>query len=347
MYIINLFSIFSMNPLKGKDIISIESLDASDARAIFDMAKVMEPFAFRQKITRVLEGAVLANLFFEPSTRTRISFGTAFNRLGGSVRDTSGAETTSLAKGESLHDTARVVGGYADVITVRHPQTGAAKEVADAVGVPVINGGDGIGEHPTQALLDVYTIESRMGEPNGKTIAIAGDLKFARVIHSFARLLSKMYESINFKFIAPNGLQMPDGVQESIRSTGKKHTMAFHDSIDAIADADVIYITRTQEERFDDPAEYQKYRGKLRIDKNKLDTVAKPDVMLLHPMPRDSREASNELDHDLDGDPRLAMFNQTDNGIAVRMAIFALVLDVADQIEKTARPVNWHVPEKF
>ncbi len=336
-----------MNPLEGKDIISIETLAASDARAIFDLSKVIEPFAFRQRVTRVLEGAVLANLFFEPSTRTRISFGTAFNRLGGSVRDTSGVETTSLVKGESLRDTARVVGGYADVITVRHPQTGAAKEVADAVGVPVINGGDGIGEHPTQALLDVYTIEARIGEPNGKTIAIAGDLKFARVIHSFVRLLSKMYEGINFKFIAPNGLQMPANVQESVGSTGRKHTMTFHNSIDAISDADVIYLTRMQEERFDDPAEFQRYRGKLRIDRKTLDSIAKPDVMLLHPMPRDSREASNELDHDLDGDPRLAMFNQTDNGIPVRMAIFALVLDVADQIEKTAHPVNWHVPDKF
>ncbi|MBM3227930.1 aspartate carbamoyltransferase [Candidatus Peribacteria bacterium] len=335
-----------MNNLKGKDLTSIEGLDAADARAIFDTAKLMEPFAFRQKLTRVLEGAVLANLFFEPSTRTRISFGTAFNRLGGEVRDTSGTETTSITKGESLYDTARVVGGYADVITVRHPKTGAAKEVADAVDVPVINGGDGVGEHPTQALLDVYTIEARLGKPNGKTIAIVGDLKFARVIHSFARLLSKMYQGINFKFIAPNGLQMPENVRESIRTSGSQHTMTDHDSINAISDADVIYITRTQEERFADPAEYERYKGKLRIDKKTLDTLGKPGVMLLHPMPRDSREGSNELDHDLDGDPRLAMFNQTDNGIPVRMAIFALVLDVADQIEKTARPVNWHVPKK-
>lgn len=334
-----------MNTLKGKDIIKIADMDAPEARAIFDTAKLMEPFAFREKITRVLEGAVLANLFFEPSTRTRVSFGTAFNRLGGSVRDTSGTQTTSISKGESLSDTARVIGGYADVITIRHAQTGAAQEVANAVDIPVINGGDGIGEHPTQALLDVYTIEAKLGEPNGKTIAIAGDLKFARVIHSFARLLSKMYKGINFKFIAPAGLQMPENIENSILGAGKEHKISKHDSINAISDADIIYITRTQEERFADPEEFERYRGKLRIDKELLDKICKPDVMLLHPMPRDSREGSNELSHDLDGDPRLAMFNQTDNGIPIRMAVFAIVLDVVDQIEKTARPVNWHVPK--
>lgn len=334
-----------MSGLKGKDVIRITDLQAEEARAIFDTAKQMEPFAFRQKVTRVLEGAVLANLFFEPSTRTRVSFGTAFNRLGGSVRDTSGTQTTSLSKGESLADTARVIGGYADVITIRHAQTGAAQEVANAVDIPVVNGGDGVGEHPTQALLDVYTIEAKLGQPNGKTIAIAGDLKFARVIHSFARLLAKMYQGINFKFIASTELQMPENVRESILGAERQHQISTYDSISAISDADIIYITRMQEERFAAPEDFQKHRGKLRIDRELLDRICKPNVMLLHPMPRDSREEDfNELSHDLDGDPRLAMFDQTDNGIPIRMAIFALILDVADQVEKTVRPVNWHAP---
>ena len=335
-----------MNSLAGKDIIGIEDLEADDVRTIFDVAKQMEPFAFRQKITRVLEGAILVNLFFEPSTRTRISFGTAFNRLGGAVRDTSGIETTSLIKGENLADTARVVQGYADVITVRHPKTGVAKEVADAVNLPVINGGDGVGEHPTQALLDVYTIENRLGEAHGRTIAMVGDLKFSRVIHSFTRLLCKMYEGIHFKCIAPHALQMPENIQESVRGVGRHHAMSFHDAIADIADADVVYMTRTQEERFADPAEYERYRGKLRIDRRTLDTFGKPDVFVMHPMPRDSREASNELDHDLDEDPRLAIFEQASNGVPVRMAIFALVLDVADQLERTMTSVNWHVSGK-
>jgi aspartate carbamoyltransferase catalytic subunit len=335
-------SITKMNPLKAKDIISIENLDVFEARLILDTAKVMEPFAFRQKITRVLEGAILANLFFEPSTRTRISFGTAFNRLGGEVRETIGVETTSLVKGESLRDTARVIGGYADVITVRHSITGAAKEIADVVDIPVINGGDGIGEHPTQALLDVYTVEAKIGNPNGKVIAIVGDLKFARVIHSFARLLSKLYKGITFRLISPPGLQMPSNVLDNIANSLGNHSITFHDSIDAISDADVIYITRIQEERFGDPTEFEHYRGKLRIDKQVLDSIGKPSVIILHPMPRDSRKESNELDPDLDQDSRLAMFEQSNNGIPIRMAIFALILDVVDQVNKSARPVNWH-----
>lgn len=334
------------NSLKGRDILSVEDLSPEEIKEVFKVSYLMEPIATRQKITHVLDGAVLANLFFEPSTRTRISFGTAFNRLGGSVRDTSGAQTTSLSKGESLHDTARVVGGYADVIAVRHNKTGSAKEIADAVDIPVINGGDGIGEHPTQGFLDVYTIEKEIGEPNWKTIAVVGDLKYGRVVHSFVRLLSRMYQGINFKFIAPDGLQIPENIINRIKESDNRHKISFHRSIDAISDADIIYQTRTQEERFTDPSEFEKYRGKLRINKSVLDTLCKPNVLVLHPLPRDSREDSNELSHDLDGDSRLAIFKQTDNGIPIRMALFAMTLDVVNQIERSMRDVNWFVPSK-
>jgi aspartate carbamoyltransferase catalytic subunit len=334
------------NLLKGKDILSISDLSKAEVQQIFETAQLMEPYATREKVTRVLEGAALANLFFEPSTRTRVSFGTAFNRLGGAVRDTTGTASTSVSKGESLHDTARVIGGYADVIAVRHSKTGSAQEIADAVDIPVINGGDGIGEHPTQGLLDVYTIEKELGDPSGKTIAVVGDLKYGRVVHSVVKLLDRMYSNLNFKLIAPQDLQLPTDLRDQLSSNGKNHTVSLHESIDAISDADIIYATRTQEERFTDPSEFEKFRGKLRINKEVLDKLCKPDVMVMHPLPRDSREDSNELSHDLDGDPRLTIFKETDNGIPVRMALFALTLDVVDQVEKTARPVNWHVPGK-
>ena len=211
----------------------------------------MLPIARRQKVTRVLEGAVLANLFFEASTRTRVSFGAAFCRLGGSVCDTTGFTFSSMAKGESIHDTSRVIAGYADAIVVRHPEQGAVAEFARATNVPVVNGGDGPGEHPTQALLDLYTIQrefSRLGKRvDGAHIALVGDLKYGRTVHSLIKLLS-LYKGVRFTLIAPPSLEMPAAIVDRVSRNG--NVVEVRDSLQGLADADIVYATRIQKERF-------------------------------------------------------------------------------------------------
>lgn len=328
---------------KGAHILSVEQFERSDIDFIFKTADLMLPYARKAKITKVLDGAVLGNLFFEPSTRTRVSFGAAFNRLGGRVRDTTGMKFSSIVKGESNHDTSRVISGYCDVMVVRHPEVGTLKQFANASDVPVINGGDGIGEHPSQSLLDTYTIVKEVGRLDDLKIAMVGDLKYGRTVHSLAKLLS-LYKNIEFSFVAPKDIQLPEDIIDFIHRKENNHKIHVTENLEeGTKDMDIIYSTRMQEERFHSPEAFQKYRGKYRIDQAFAHGYC-PNAKLFHPLPRDSRNGADELSHDLNDHPNLAIFRQTDNGIPIRMALFALTLDVVEQIEKTARPVNWYVP---
>ena len=326
----------------GSNILSVAQFDRDSIHHIFRVADRMMPYAHRHKRTRVLDGAILGNLFFEPSTRTRVSFGTAFNLLGGHVRETTGMESSALAKGESLFDTARVLSSYSDVIAMRHPRAGSVAEFAEGSRVPVINGGDGANEHPTQALLDLYTIQKELAHHGqsiaGMHICMMGDLKFGRTVHSLSKLLA-LFPRIRFTLIAPRELAMPDSVLDVLTNAG--HQVTLTDQFSAQVDADIVYQTRIQQERFSDAQEADLYRGKFRLNSEIYTKHFKPNTVIMHPLPRDSRAEANELDNDLNQNPNLAIFRQADNGVLIRMALFALTLGVADQVEKHEAEVTW------
>jgi aspartate carbamoyltransferase catalytic subunit len=328
----------------GAHILSISQFQRQDVEQIFSVADRMEPYALRKRVTRVLEGAILGNMFFEASTRTRVSFGSAFNLLGGEVRETAGFESSALVKGESLQDTARVLSGFSDVICMRHPQEGSVADFASASRVPVMNGGDGANEHPTQALLDLYTIGREL-EAKGRTIdglriAMIGDLRHGRTVHSLSKLLS-LYNNIQVMLISPKELALPESIVEQMRSAGV--TVTVSDELNnSIANVDIVYSTRIQEERFNSKAEADLYRGKFRLNQAIYTQHCEPNTVIMHPLPRDSRSDANELDCDLDDNPNLAIFRQTDNGLLIRMALFALVLDVVDKVDQFSREVHWY-----
>jgi aspartate carbamoyltransferase catalytic subunit len=328
---------------KGQHILSVKQFDRDSISHVFRIARSMEPYALRQKRTRVLDGAILGNLFFEPSTRTRVSFGCAFNLLGGEVRETTGIQSSALSKGESLYDTARMISSYSDVIAMRHPQAGSVAEFAEGSRVPVLNGGDGANEHPTQALLDLFTIERELAASQqsveGMHIAMIGDLKFGRTVHSLSKLLC-LYKNIQFTLIAPNELAMPDEIVGAIENAG--HKVRITDQLAGNIDADIVYQTRIQEERFPSQEEANKYRGKFRLNQEIYTKHCKSNTVIMHPLPRDSRLEANELDNDLNMNPNLAIFRQADNGVLVRMALFALTLGVEDLIHKYECEVPWY-----
>jgi aspartate carbamoyltransferase catalytic subunit len=309
----------------------------------------MRPYARRERKTTVLDGAILGSMFFEPSTRTRISFGSAFNLLGGHVRETTGFESTAIAKGESLYDTARVLSGYSDVIVMRHPTSGSVSEFAAASRVPVINGGDGANEHPSQALLDLFTIRSELAQRqrglDGLRIAMVGDLRFGRTVHSLSRLLTR-FTDVCVSLVSPAELKMPGELVEEMRRSGIEVTETEQLEV-GIANVDIVYSTRIQEERFESQADADLYRGRFRLNQSIYTALCEPNTVIMHPLPRDSREGAQELDEDLNNDPNLAIFRQSDNGVLVRMALFALILDVADQVDDYARPVNWSTERRF
>lgn len=327
----------------GANILSVDQFDLDSIEYIFQVADTMLPYARRQKRTRVLDGAILGNLFFEASTRTRVSFGTAFNLLGGEVRETTGMESSALAKGESLYDTARVLSSYSDVIAMRHPRSGSVAEFAEGSRVPVINGGDGANEHPTQALLDLYTIRKELAyhgqSVDGMHICMIGDLKYGRTVHSLSRLLA-MYKNVRFTLISPRELAMPESVLQALDQAGHRFTVT--DQLSGSSDADIVYQTRIQQERFTTPAEADLYRGKFRLNSEIYTKHYKPNTVIMHPLPRDSRAEANELDNDLNHNPNLAIFRQADNGVLIRMALFALTLGVADQVRDYECEVNWY-----
>ena len=327
----------------GLHILSIQQFERVDIDRVFAVADSMKPYAQRQRATRVLDGAILGNMFFEASTRTRVSFGSAFNLLGGSVRETTGFESSAISKGESLYDTARVLSGYSDVICMRHPAEGSVAEFAKASRVPVINGGDGANEHPTQALLDLYTIRnelaSKQRQIDGLRIAMFGDLRHGRTVHSLCQLLC-LYHNIHVSLVSPKELSMLDYLIEALCAAG--HEVVISDDLTPnISNVDIAYSTRIQEERFKTKEEADLYRGRFRLNQSIYTQFCEPNTVIMHPLPRDSRAEANELDSDLDANPNLAIFRQADNGVLVRMALFALVLDVVHLVDQYAHDVHW------
>jgi len=332
-----------MMTFQGNHILSVSQLDRESITRILDVSAKMVPYSTRQKRCYVLEGAILSSLFSEPSTRTRISFGTAFNLLGGFVRETVGEENSSLSKGESLFDTAQVISGYSDIIAMRHPKMHSVAEFAQGSSVPVINGGDGANEHPTQALLDLFTIQSEM-QHFGKNldnlnITLMGDLKHGRTVHSLSKLLS-LYKNISITMVSPDALRMPDSVLSILDDAG--HKVIQTDKLEGNLSSDVVYQTRIQQERFASSGEADLYRGHFSLNKQVYQDYCKKNTVIMHPLPRDSRPEANELDNDLNDLQHLAIFRQAQNGVLVRMALFALALGVEDKLTDYEKPITWH-----
>jgi aspartate carbamoyltransferase catalytic subunit len=284
-------------------------------------------------------------MFFEPSTRTRISFGASFNLLGGNVREITEVGSSSLAKGESLADTAQVLSGYSDIIVMRHPENGSVRKFAEASRVPVINAGDGSNEHPSQALLDLYTIQKELSQNNKSLdslrIALVGDLKYGRAVHSLCKILS-LYSNVKLNLISPEELKLPKDILNQLNNSGA-HVVQTENLEEGISEVDIIYVTRVQEERFNDKQDANKYRGLLSLNQSIYTANCEPNTVIMHPLPRDSRSDANELDSDLYANPNLAIFRQADNGVVIRMAMFALVLGVEEKIKESSKPVNWKV----
>jgi aspartate carbamoyltransferase catalytic subunit len=326
-------------------LLSVSQFSRDAVEGLFSLADVMQPIARRRKVTRVLEGAVLGNLFFEASTRTRVSFGAAFCRLGGAVCDTTGFTFSSMAKGESIYDTSRVISGYVDALVIRHPEQGSVTEFARATNIPVINGGDGPGEHPSQALLDLYTIQrefSRIGKLiDGAHVVLTGDLKYGRTVHSLLKLLT-LYRGMKISLVSPRSLEMPRDLIELATSRG--NVLEESNSLrSAVLGADVLYATRIQKERFTDES-IDGYDKSFEVNRSVLDATGRSDTVLMHPLPRDSRVGSFDLSTDLNTDPRLAIFRQTDNGVPIRMALFAQMLGVDSLVQRSMRDASWRSP---
>ncbi|MCK4440210.1 aspartate carbamoyltransferase [Candidatus Bathyarchaeota archaeon] len=299
---------------EGRDIVSVKDFSREEIDYILTIAKAMEPVAV--KGSGMLKGKILATLFYEASTRTRLSFESAMHKLGGSAIGFAEAEIASVKKGENLADTVRVVENYADVIALRHPLEGAARLAAEFSKVPIINGGSGAEEHPTQALLDLYTIMKEKGEIDGLKIAIAGDLRYGRTVHSLAYALS-LY-NIDLYLISPESLKMRREVLETIK---ERISVSARTSLEkVVSQVDVLYVTRIQKERFPDLAEYAKVRGSYKIDLETLNKV-KEDLIILHPLPR-----MDEISSQVDDTRHARYFQQVWNGIVVRMALLALIL---------------------
>ena len=288
-----------MATLKGKDILHGNQFTKKDIEAIMKVASQFEKELKGKGVVPLLKGKLLATLFYEPSTRTRLSFETAMQRLGGGVIGMGPVEGSSVAKGETLADTCRTVAQYADVIVLRHPKTGSAKEAADAVDIPVLNGGDGTGQHPTQALLDVYTIHKEKKTLKNLTIAMVGDLKNGRTVHALVEVLSLF--NCNLYFVSPGVLRMPEEVTSTLRQKGIK-VEETEDLRKAALESDVIYMTRIQKERFADLAEYERVKGSYIIDAAFLKDLGKK-ITILHPLPR-----VNEIHPDVDDYPGAAYF---------------------------------------
>ena len=332
------------SPLPGQHLLSSDQFDVPILEALYRTADLLQPVAEGRQYTRILEGAVLASLFFEPSTRTRISFDAAFMRLGGSVSHTTGVAFSSLMKGESIADTARVISGYADVMVIRHEQESAIHESAAASLVPVINGGNGAGEHPTQALLDLYTIRAvyrSRGKPlENLRVALVGDLKYGRTIHSLIKLLS-LFPGMEFVCVSPPHLECPT-VYLDLASKAGHRVRVSHDLRAGIQGCDVVYATRIQSERIGDEILNLGHSGDFRLTRAILDACCGADTIVLHPLPRDSRDGAQDLAADVDDDPRVMIFRQSDYGVPTRMALFAHILGVEDRVESSLRSAGWY-----
>jgi aspartate carbamoyltransferase len=302
---------------KGRDILSTEDLSREDIFQILKVTARMEKLARTKRIAPLLADRLVAVIFLEPSTRTRLSFETAIQRLGARPITVADPKSSSAAKGESLTDTARTVEGYVDCIVIRQPETGGAKRVADAVAIPVINGGDGSGQHPTQALLDLYTIQKEKGSLEGLTVAMIGDLKYGRTVHSLSYALTPF--SPKYVYCSPAELKMPEAVTRDARARG----VAVEETTDiraALRQADIVYMTRVQKERFEDLAQYERLKGGYILSR-KLVEEGKPGLIVMHPLPR-----VDEIAEDVDSFPGAAYFRQAHNGVYLRMALLAMVM---------------------
>lgn len=305
-----------MTTLHNQDILRADQFSKEEVGLIMDTARAFEQDLQAGKVLSTMNGQVLATLFFEPSTRTRLSFESAMLRLGGGVITVADSKSSSAAKGESLPDTIKTVEGYADLIVLRHPQIGSAEQAAAATERPILNAGDGAGQHPTQSLLDLYTIQKEKGTPDGLTISLAGDLKNGRTVHSLVDLLSSF--NVKFYFVAPTALRMPEAIVARLKNRGIEVTET--ESLEqALAVSDVLYMTRIQRERFSDPAEYERLKGAYVLNRA-LVSKAKEGLTIMHPLPR-----VNEIATDVDDYSGAAYFRQVANGIPVRMALLALV----------------------
>jgi len=301
--------------MRQDHIISAKQLSRADIEEVLDRAAdiAADPGAFADRH----DDALLGLLFFEPSTRTKMSFTAAIKRLGGDVVDMGTVESSSVKKGESLADTVRVVEGYADALVLRHPSEGSAKMASDYVDVPLINAGDGAGQHPTQTLLDLYTIRENAGFDD-LTIGIMGDLKYGRTVHSLAHALTEF--DARQHFVSPESLQLPRSVRYDLHEAGAD--VREHTSLEPVlSELDVLYVTRIQAERFPDESEYREVAGEYQIDAGTL-ADAKDDLTVMHPLPR-----VDEIDHEIDATEHARYFQQAHNGVPVRMAILDMVLE--------------------
>ena len=307
-------------PFYGKDILSVKQFSRADLDDIFGVAHEMREMVQRVGTFDLLKGKILASLFYEPSTRTSSSFTSAMERLGGSVISINEVRYSSVSKGESLPDTVRTLECYADVIVLRHPEVGASALAAQYARKPIINAGDGIGEHPTQALLDLFTIAEELGQVDGLTVTMLGDLKYGRTVHSLARLLS-LYD-IRLHYVSPEILRMPSEVMSELNERGI--TQGEHSALEAVLpETDVLYVTRVQKERFTDQNEYEGVKGAFVITPENMEQ-AKDRMIVMHPLPR-----VGEISIEFDADPRAAYFRQMEYGLYVRMALLAMVLGKA------------------
>jgi aspartate carbamoyltransferase catalytic subunit len=309
------------NSLAGRDFLSIEDLSKAEIEMVLGQAERLEEQCQKQPKLELLSGCILATMFYEPSTRTRLSFESAMHRLGGDVISTaSAAKTSSAAKGETLSDAARMLSGYAHIIAQRHPQVGSAKETAEGATVPVINAGDGPNEHPTQALLDLYTIQKERGQIDGLRVTMVGDLKYGRTVHSLSKAL--VHWGVTLTLVSPQALQMPPSIIQQL-----KQMIAVNETEDLVSTletCDVLYVTRIQKERFENPADYDKVKDSYVITRELVNST-NPEITIMHPLPR-----VNEIATDVDSLPGAAYFRQADNGVWARMALMALILDAVE-----------------
>ena len=294
---------------------SVEEIDA-----LLDLAGEIE--RNREKYSHLCDGKTLATLFYEPSTRTRLSFEAAMLNLGGRVLGFASADSSSAAKGESISDTIRVVSCYADICTIRHPKEGAPKVASQFSGIPVINAGDGGHQHPTQTLADLLTIRSLKGRLGDLTIGLCGDLKFGRTVHSLIKSLSR-YQGIRFALISPDELRLPDYIRKEVLDREGIPYEEVSDLEDVMGKLDILYMTRVQRERFFNEEDYVRLKDCYILTSKKM-AAAKPDMAVLHPLPR-----VNEIATEVDSDPRAAYFKQAQYGVYVRMALIATLLNLA------------------
>jgi len=303
--------------LSGRHVTKVSQLSRNVVKALFNHAHDLR-FADPASFNDLLKGKVLATIFYEPSTRTHCSFQSAMQRLGGSVITLDQLDNTSLKKGESFEDFVRTMCCYTDAIVLRHPAVGQVDKAAQVSSVPVLNAGDGIGEHPTQALLDVFTMREELGTVNGLTITMMGDLKHSRTVHSLVRLLADQYR-VKLRFVSPATLEMPADVIADAEECGIE--LSSHATLEEVlAETDVLYVTRVQKERFATPADYEKIQGSYTIDASVM-SKAKEKMVLMHPLPR-----VGEISSEVDSDPRAAYFRQMEYGVAVRMALLGMVM---------------------